>query len=521
MTLAYREKWVSPVPAWSEATPEQRVLLDAAWRGGHLDFLLTPSQQRLHEKIRKWQRKHFRHGREFGIDSSRRWGKSAELLTLMLEDGQAHRDWQMVYVAPTMDQVTDIVLPLFHTLTMSCPPNIRPKWWKSEKAFEFCTGSRVKLVGLDTNPDAARGTGKDMIFLDEAGFFDSLEYLLRSILDPQMLGRQHARTIAASTPPVTPSHYWSTTFIPDCISAGAHDRRTLDDADQYDVEEIETFWQKAGGRDSVTARREYGAEHITDDSLAIVPEFRDAEARIVKEVPIPAWRDCYVSLDPGFHDLSACLFGYWDFVEARLVIEDEFAAPRLNSADLANEIKRVERLRWEGVRRRGPAGSYDTKPQPYLRVADRDLRLIADLYKDHGLAFIPTQKEGRLFLETAVNQVRVAIQTERIIIHPRCKKLIAHLRHGVWKKINRDFGREDDKGMGHFDLIAALVYMQRNVQKKRNPVPDVERYVMPGVPANDNRAAGARPASSKWADNDAKIRRQKGRYFVNMGRRIA
>ena len=481
MTLPYRDKWVSPVPAWTEATPEQRVLLDAAWRAGQLDFLLTPSQQGVHQKIRKWQAKHFRYGREFGLDICRRWGKSAELLVLGLEDGQAHTRWEMLYIAPTMDQVTGLVLPLFHMLTQSCPPNIRPKWWKSEKLFEFANGSHIKLVGLDTNPDSARGMGKDMVFLDEAGFFEDLQYLLKSVIGPQLLGREHARIIAGSTPPVTPSHYWSTTYIPGCISRGAHDKKTLDDADQYSNEEIEAEWESIGGRESVAGRREYGAEHITDDSMAIIPEFRDAEAHIVCEVQAPTWRDCYVALDPGFNDLVAGLFGYWDFLEQRLVVEDEFAAPRLNSAELAREIKRVERVRWEGVRRRGNSNSYDTKPQPYLRVCDNDLRLIADLHKDHGLTFIPTQKDG---LETAINQVRVAVQTHKILIHPRCKKLIAHLRHGVWKKINRDFARDEEKGMGHYDTIAALVYLWRNIQKRRNPVPDLERYVMPGVPAN-------------------------------------
>jgi terminase large subunit-like protein len=509
-----RAKWVNPVPSWSEASAHQRVLLDAAWRAGELDFLLTPTQAETYRKIRRWQSKPFSDGRHFGLDSSRRWGKSALLTTIGLEDGYRHPGWRIVYIAPTYRQVKAIVRDLFAGLTRSCPPALRPKYMRSDSVYEFGNGSRIELVGLDTNPDAARGSAVDLVLLDEAGFFDDLEYILVSVIGPQTLGRDHARIIAASTPPITPAHHWSKEFVPMVRNRGAHDKRTLDDADQYSPEEIEAQWEDIGGRDSIAGRREYGAEHIADESLAIVPEFRTAEEHCVIDLKPPTWRDCYVSLDPGFHDLSAALFGYWDFSEGRLVIEDEFAAPRLNSRDLAMEIKKKEERLWKGVRRRGNSGSFDTKPQPYLRVCDNDLRLIADLHKDHGLTFIPTQKDN---LENAVNQVRIAIQTGKIIIHPRCKKLIDHLRHGVWKKVNRLFDRDDAKGMGHYDTIAALVYLWRNVQKRRNPVPDLERYVMPGVPANDNRTR----APSKWADNDAKMRRVGQRYFVRGGKKIA
>jgi len=320
---------------------------------------------------------------------------------------------------------------------------------------------------------------------------------------------------------VTPAHYWTTDVVPDCISRNAHDRKTLDDADQYSREEIEREYARMpGGREGVTARREYGAEHIADESMQIVPEFGRAENDIVRVVEPPVWRDCYVALDPGFHDMSAALFGYWHFVEQTLVIEDEIVAPRMNSRQLADAIKAKEQKLWSKVMRRSSRGM-PTKPQPYLRISDNDPRLIADMRHDHGLLFIPTQRDN---LIQQVDQVRVAVQEGKIAIHPRCKKTIAHLRHGVWKTIGRLFARESD--MGHFDAIAALVYLWRNVQKRRNPLPRLERYVMddmrvPLLPPRDHQVRPHHLGPSKWNQEGEKMRRQGQVYLIKTGRRTA
>lgn len=507
---ARREKWVNPVVPWSQATPEQRQLLTAAWGLGELQFQLTPSQVDSYHKIREWERRG--DGRVFALDISRRWGKSVLCTTLALEDAIRYPGFRVVYCAPTKEMVQNIILPLISRLTESCPPDLMPEWIKSENRFNFKNGSRIELVGLDVRPDGARGTGVDKVLLDEAGFFANLEYLLISVLWPQMLGRDHSRIIAASTPPTTPAHYWSRVVVPEAVKRAAHDRKTLDDADQYSQEEIDFFYSEMpGGRAGVTARREYGAEHIADETLAIVPEFAQAHDAIVREVEPPVWRDCYVSLDPGFHDLSAALFGYWDFTEQRLIVEDEIAAPRMNSRDLAQAIKDKERIRWGNVRRRASNGSYDSKPQPYLRISDNDPRLIADLYSDHGLLFVPTQKDN---LEAQVNQVRVAIQKQQILIHPRCKTLILHLRNGTWQKIGHMFAR-DGGPLGHFDTIAALVYLWRNVQKKRNPIPKIERFVCGDLPVS-GPAPGPR---SKWHADGETMRRKRQLYLVKTGRR--
>lgn len=491
------QPWRSPSIPWHATTTEQKQLLEALWRVGDISWKLTPSQQDLARKVERWENDPKRAGRVFCIDSSRRWGKSAFLVNRRIRKAMKHKGRRYVYCAPTHEQVRKIVVPLFDMTLQDCPPRLRPEWNKSEGTYYFGNGTRVELIGLDIRPDGARGTGVDDVDLDEAGFFQDLEYLLMSVLYPQMLGRTHATVVAASTPPTSPAHYWSEHMVPLSIKEGAHDIKVLDDADQYSKSEIEEFYAAMpGGRNGVAARREYRAEHIADETLSILPEYRDVEKDIVREVEAPTWRDCYVALDPGFHDLSAVLFGYWDFLEQRLVIEDELAAPRMNSWELAQQIKRKEQQLWKGLKRRGPTGSYDgLKEQPYLRVSDNDPRLLFDLSNDHGLVFVATQKDN---LVQQVDAVRVAMQQQKILIHPRCQKLQKHARQGVWRKTGKQFAREND--FGHFDLIAALVYLWRNVNKRRNPAPKLDQFVAGDLPVKARTDARGQPLpASKWA----------------------
>jgi hypothetical protein len=502
-----RPRWVSPVMPWAACDQGRKRDLAAAWEMGELRHHLTPSQGKAHAKLTAWDRGNSRMGREYALDSSRRWGKSVLACVMALEKAIQNKSWRIVYCAPEYKMVNKILLPLMSMLTIDCPPGLHgpkcgPEWVKSEGTFYFRNGSRIELVGLDVNPDGARGTGLDWCVLDEAAFFDNFEYLLQSVISPQMLGRKHARVLGASTPPISPSHYWSQTYVPEAVERGAHDIRTLEEADQYDWDEIEEFIQKAGGRKSVTCRREYFCEHVTDETMAIVPEFREVEHEIVKAPEkIPYWRDCYVSMDPGWKDLTAVLFGHWDFERQVLVVEDELAAPRLNSAEVATGIKAKELALWSKAQCKGMNGQL--RAQPYLRVSDNEPRLLWDLSTAHGLSFVATQKDN---FDQQVNALRIAIQQKQIQIHPRCKRLVLHLKNGVWRnELKKQFAWEGGD-LGHFDLIAALIYLWRNVNKKRNPAPAAERRIN-DQDKHQHRATADTTTRSKWS-------RHGRRFFV-------
>lgn len=501
MLPASRPKWVSPAQHWADCSRERKELLQAAWQLGEIKYHLTPSQQKAYDKIRAWERLPYDDG-IYALDSSRRWGKSALCCVLALENAIRHKGWRIVYCAPEYKMVRQILQPLMALLTIDCPPNLQPEWKPSKDTYEFRNGSRIELIGLDVNPDGARGTGIDYGFVDEAAFFGNLQYLLDSVMGPMTMGREDwARIICASTPPVSPSHYWSSDLVPRAVTAGAHDIRTLLEADQYTQAAIDAHIKKAGGRKSVTCRREYFCEHITDETMAVVPEFREVREKIVVDPgKLPHWYLGVTSMDPGWKDLTAVLFGHIDFDQQKLVVMDEVAAPRLNSHDVAVAIKQKEASLWTGVQCKGSGNRL--RQQPYMRVSDNDPRLLNDLSRDHDLAFTATLKDN---FDQQINALRVAIQTERINIHPRCKKLVLHLMNATWKNGTRKQFAWENGQFGHFDLVAALLYMWRLAQTlmKRNPAPFLESYVK----TSEHNSQLGKQTGSKWS-------RRANKYYV-------
>lgn len=498
-----RPKWVSPVIPWHTCDVARKAVLHRVWSRGDIVHHLSPSQQDSYAKYRTWELATRRIGRVYALDIARRWGKSLLCCVLAVQAALQHSGWRIVYCAPQFKMVNKILLPLMAQLLQDCPPGLRPIWNRTEGTHRFHTGSWIELIGLDVNPDGARGTGVDLVLLDEAGFFDNLEYLVQSVISPQMMGKKHARIVAASTPPVSPSHYWSQAVIPDAVKVGAHDLKTIEQADQYDWDEIEEFIRLAGGRKHVTCKREYFCEHVADENMAIIPEFREA-ADIIVRAPekVPTWRDCYVSMDPGWHDMTAVLFGYWDFERQVLVVEDELAAPRMNSSEVAAGISLKETTLWEHCKRRSTDAKL--KPQPFMRVSDNEPRLLYDLATQHHIVFQATQKDQ---FNQQVNGLRIAVQEHKIQIHPRCKVLVSHLKNGVWRNEARKQFAWEGGSLGHFDAIAALIYMWRNVQQKRNPAPKAERYV---VSTKHEGSSGHTESIKRWS----RWSRRGQRYFV-------
>lgn len=225
---------------------------------------------------------------------------------------------------------------------------------------------------------------------------------------------------------------------------------------------------------------------IVDDNFAIIPEFSKAKDAIVKEWERPAFYDSYVSMDVGMKDLTVVLFAWYDFLNSKVVIEDEFVinGQKLNTNTLAAGIKQIENKNFTDQ-------LTGEKQEPYLRVSDNNLIVIKDLWDLHALRFLPTRKDDA---DAALNKVRIMIQNEEIIINPRCKTLIMHLEAGIWNKGKTSFERSAD--MGHFDAIDSLKYLIRNVQTTKNPYPS---HYFAGNTSNQFRLNSPKPVEqSAW-----------------------
>lgn len=435
----------------------QKAAKDALWLRGNISWKLDELQQEIRKtyydssnKINVWL-------------MSRRLGKSYLLCALALEQCIRHPNSIVKYLAPEGKQVKTIIKPIISELAEDCPPELKPEFKTQEMLYRFPNGSEIHLAGSDSGgAEKLRGSRAHMCIVDEAGFCDTLKYAVRSILLPTML-TTGGRIILSSTPPSQSGHEFLD-FIEEAEAKQTLIKKTVYDCPRYSKEfiEREILSQYARGARDDEFRREYMVEIIKDEQFAVVPEFDDElQKKIIKEWEKPPYYDAYVSLDFGVSDLTVAVFGYYDFKAAKLIIEDEVVmnGAKMNTTVLAHAIRTKEGELWKDA--------YTGEPKtPYLRVADNNLLLIQDLTSLHNLTFVPTDKADK---HGALNSMRIMMQTERVIINPKCQTLINHLKYAEWNKERTKYKRS--AAYGHYDAIDALVYLCRNLVLSHNPYP--------------------------------------------------
>ena len=435
-------------------SPEQaRKIL---WNKGIITFKLDPNQIELYNSYLNAKTKTIVWG------CSRRLGKSYTLCVIAIQMCLQRKNAIVKYLAPKQKDVKTIIRPLMRQLIADSPEEIRPIEKTAAGVWYFpSTGSEIQIAGCDNGrAESVRGGGSDLCIVDEAGFTNDLEYIVKSILLPTTT-TTHGKIILASTPPKSPSHEF-VKFIRKAEYEGSFVKKTIYDNPRLTKEDIDELADSVGGKESVEFRREYLAQVITDEQRAVVPEFNDeAIQEIVTEWKRPPFYDAYTAMDLGIKDLTVVLFAYYDFRAGKLIIEDEFVlnGQKFTTQALAQGIREKEsNLLTDPL-------TNEFKP-PHVRVSDNNLIVINDLYHLHGLTFIPTRKDDA---DAALNNMRILVKDRRIIIHPRCITLIRHLQNGIWNKSKSSYERSEDNG--HFDAIDSLKYLVRNVDFTKNPYP--------------------------------------------------
>ena len=452
----------------------KRKVIETLWRRGIVNWKLDSCQRKLYETFKTSRQ------RITVFSASRRLGKTTTLLTVALEYALQNKDVQIKYGAPTAKMVKKMIQPTLKMLMADCPKDLMPKFDRAEGVYIFKNGSKLFIEGLsDGNAENLRGTAMDLGIVDEGGFVGDLKYIVNSILLPQALTTK-GRIIIASTPPTSPDHEF-VDFMLQAQLQGSFIQKTIYDfledvkndppekRNRITPEEVEEIKQASGGEDSTDFQREYLCRILVDQAVAIIPEFTPAKKREIV-VPSnllvrPAFYDCYVSMDLGWNDFHGILFAYYDFKRRMLVIEDEILVRgrNINTQKLAYLIKEKEKQLW--------TNEFDETKKPYLRVSDNEMLTVQDLNTQHGLDFVPTDKNNK---NAAVNQTRIAIASNNVEISDNCKNLIIQLESGIWATdrmgITKDTFKRS-KETGHFDLIDALVYLIRNVDWNHNPYP--------------------------------------------------
>jgi hypothetical protein len=439
--------------------------IEALWEQGVLDWKLTEPQRLIKKGILDDVNK------TSVVLCSRRLGKTYLVLSMATEICIQKPFAIVKYAFPKQNMAKKMLMPVFRKLFDDCPAHIKPEFMVAEKVWRFPNGSEIQISGTDNGGfDNLRGGDADLCIVDEAGFCDDLTYGVRSVLSPSTKITK-ARTILVSTPSRHEGHEFIQEWVLPYQSEDRIKVFTIYDNPNFNAEAIKEAEEEYPlGTQDIMFRREYLCEIVRSADNTILPSFNsEAELEIISDqYTRPVYYDPYVSFDIGGVDLSALLFGFYDYENARLVIEDEIVVDgTTNTEVLAKMIHEKEKTLWENPLDKSQIA-------PFMRVIDTNNKILAtDLLKLHGLLFSPVKKDKR---QAAINSLDVAIARREIMIHPRCKHLIYHMKMAEWNKAQTDFKRLKDtpggkiRG-GHADCLAALIYLHRSIIKSHNPFP--------------------------------------------------
>jgi hypothetical protein len=384
---------------------------------------------------------------------SRRFGKTFWAAVKCAEKAITLPNARVKIATAFQKDLEEFIVPTFDLVFSDVPDKLRPTWVASKKKYRFKNGSEIQLVGLDKNPNAGRGNYCDLYVFEEAAYISNLSKLYSSVVVPMTAKRINARIIMISTPSDEDSSEFQL-FCQKAQQEKAYVELTIYQNPMLSPEEIEKLHRECLSEDDW--EREYLCKFVVSKNKSVIPEFQDESIKVTPKDEFYQYFHRYGSMDMGVLDKTVVLFGYYDFRRAKLVVEGEYVRARasMTTDELALSIKEKEAQLWPNL-------------SVHARIADsNNPQMLIDLSANSGLAFFPTNKET---LDAMVNEVRLWFKQSRVEIHPDCTELIGNLKYGVWAKNRREFGRS--KIWGHYDALASLVYLIRNIDQLTNPIP--------------------------------------------------
>lgn len=379
--------------------------------------------------------------------------------------------------------------PAFDTLLNDCPTDYRPHYDTQDSFYQFPTGVKTFLLAAQGGHiENARGIHNVTdVLIDEAGFFgdeeDSypLDHVIQNILVPMFVRtKSKPRIVIMTTPPEVPNHpvkaYYERAKARGCASV--YDIYNSDIPPEKREEMRRRMLSMPGGE--IAWQREMECKWVVDSSRMIVPEWDSS--KYVQEVPRDQFFQFYHkynALDTGVRDKTVNLYPYYHFRLGAVVLEDETV--------LENEEVRTDILAACIKQKEKELGF----AKVYRRIGDNNnLIILQDLSGIHDLPFLPTTKDD---LFAMVNELRLWVNAGRLLVNPRCTYTIGCLENGVWDKAKREFGRS--AVYGHFDGLAALCYLIRNIDTLTNPIPALfgisqqTHHIPVGADENQNHKA--------------------------------
>ncbi len=430
-----------------------------SWQRGVLNYRRRNTQKYLKmqtEKAKKVSRKVY-------WETTRRLGKSSEMLAAQSEHCLQLPGWSAGFFAPVKEGLLDYIEPIIAKTFEDCPQDLKPYFNRQRFMLEFPNKSVIKFRGANNRQHRVRrGNDYNEAGVDEARDVDQVDELIDSVIFPSLFDGDGYVTIS-STPADSRSHPLFR-YRQQAEAAGWLIRLTIWDANRLDplvypmtrIEEWRRETLQSVDGDSKW-RREYECEWVINASRAAVPEWQNKFIVEVPRDPYYPFYQHYVAIDWGYRDFTAIGFATYLFRQAKLQVEGELAfsgqevRSDIISAAIAGHANKLWGSEWSA-----------------RMVSDSaDPILINELNQHPGMSFVPVEKAHTL--EAMLQQFRVLVNGGKIAVSMKCPLTLHCLANAVWdqhrKKLDQDvFAR-------HFDHLMQLVYMTRILDEVSNPIP--------------------------------------------------
>lgn len=351
-------------------------------------------------------------------------------------------------ISPSYPMAKKTVIPTFIDLLDNS--KIQYTYNKSEHTFRIADFKHTVFVGSAEIPNSLKGANLTHVWTDELSIFpvDAYKQGIARVREP--LAKKLA-LIHTMTPELM-------TWVYDEFILGKRSNRELIFGRTTDNPALpDSYVENLKSRYSEEMQAMYlEGQFVFITDRMVIPEWRADFAIDLEREEEYKFYHHYVAADWGVRDKTALLFATWDFKRHKLIIEGECT---LTNKDVTNSnIARVVRAKSAELWKDAPV---------YRYIGDNNLQVINDLNIDYKIPFVSTDKTD---LFAMVNSVRELTKSGQLIVSPSCKEMIGNLRSGIWDKHFKSFERTE--AYGHFDLLAALIYLNRNLDKRTNPIPE-------------------------------------------------
>lgn len=437
-------------------------ILHELWKRGELSFLLYAHQKPIYNKIREVLKSDDPNMNSFVIDCARQFGKSFTEFLIAVEDCIRNPKWTVVFVGPLKSQVNEIINgKTYGTIFATCPKNMMPSY--KESALVFPNGSRIRLAGTDNhNYESLRGGTANTIFLDEAGFMSNLEDGVLPSVEP-MTKTTGGKVIYSSTPPESIDHDYHE-ILKYHEEAGLIATFTIWDDKSLTDRQLQKIISQCKGQDTTKFKREYECKRIADSSRSVIPQLNDENApdlllkdsRYKHHQFYSLWQK-YVVADWGGRDKTAVLFAHYNYKTKQVIVEDhlDLNGSTITGSKIAEEIKEKTLQLWNND---GDINYF---------CDNNNILIQNEMNVKYKLPFVATDK-ARLKSQM-VEKVKDWVYDDRLYFAPAAEFVLKCTISGYWAKNGDEFA--NSKIYGHYDALAALVYLIRNVNEHKDPIP--------------------------------------------------